>query len=159
MLYAEQPLVRDNRLKLFLEEFQIITVKNYPTDYTYVHGSGKSIIDYILQTDVRIVNNIEVQTECCENTLPHCPVVGKLVQIPEKTIKSDSSTVNKRKVNWKEVDRNEYKCIVSRRIRSSISDQDSDIDIKIEKISDILLQTSTECAPLNLRIKEYGVCN
>ena len=146
-LHREQPLARDNSPKLFLEEFQIIAVKNYPTDYTYVHGSGKSIIDYILQLDVRIVKSVEIQMVCCENTSPHCPVIAKLVQIPENIVKSDPSTVNKRKVNWKKVDRNEYKSIVSRRIRSSISDQDSDIDIKIEKISDILLQTSAECAP------------
>ena len=42
---------------------------------------------------------------------------------------------------------NHYRSLVSSRIRSSISDHDSDINVKVEKVSDILLEASSECAP------------
>ena len=95
----------------------------------YVHGNGKSIIDYVLQTDAMVVKRVKVQTEYSENTSPHCPVAADIVQIPEITVKpvNDSNTVNQRKVNWKKVNINQYQTIVSSRIRSSVSDQSSDI--------------------------------
>ncbi|MEW8546332.1 MAG: reverse transcriptase family protein [Candidatus Thiodiazotropha sp.] len=152
-LHREQPIARDEKLKSFLEKFQITTIKNYPIDYTYMHGNGKSVIDYILQSDVRIVKSVEVQSECSENTSPHYPVVAKLVQIPERVIKNVSSVVNQSKVNWKKVNKNKYKTLVSNRIRSVDSDQDCDVNSKVEKISDILMQTVTECAPKRRNVK------
>ena len=103
----------------------------------------------MLQTDARVVKRVKVQAEYSENTSPHCPVAADIVQIPEITVKpvNNSNTVNQRKVNWKKVDINEYQTIVSGRIRSSFSDQSSDINLKVGKISDILLQASAQCAP------------
>ena len=94
-------LARDNKLKSFLEEFQITTCENYPTDFMYVHGSGKSMIDYVLRTDVRVVKNVEVESDHSENTSPHCPVATDIVEIPEITINSsnDFSSGNRRNVN------------------------------------------------------------
>ena len=62
------------------------TCENYPTDYTYVHGKGKSIIDYVLQSEATVVKWVEVQSDYSENTSPHCPVAADIVQIPEITI-------------------------------------------------------------------------
>ena len=158
-LHREKPLARDIKLQSCLEEFQITTGENYPTDFTYVHGNGKSIIDYVLQTDARVVKKVKVQAEYSENTSPHCPVAADIVHIPEITVKpvNNSNTVNQRKVNWKKANINQYQTSVSSRIRSSFSDQSSDINLKVEKVSYILLQASAQCAPKasrkHLRIK------
>ena len=81
-----KPLAHDIKLQSFLEEFQITTGENYPADFTYVHGNGKSIIDYVLQNDVMVVKKVKIQTEYSENTSPHCPLAADIVQIPEITV-------------------------------------------------------------------------
>ena len=50
-------------------------------------------------------------------------------------------------MNWQKVDRDKNGSLVTRRIKSSVSDHDTDINLKIQKISDILVQSSLECAP------------
>ena len=148
-LHREKPIARDAILKNFLDEFRITTGKNYPTDFTYVHGSGKSTIDYVLQTENNIVKKVEVQSGCGENTSPHSPVMADIAHIPKVIVnpEKDSNMLHQRKINWKKVKVNHYQSLVSSRIRSSISDQDSDINVKVEKVSDILLEASSECAP------------
>ena len=37
------------------------TCENYPIDYTYVHEKGKSIIDYVLQSEATVVKRVQVQ--------------------------------------------------------------------------------------------------
>ena len=77
-----------------------------------------------------------------------------MVQIPEITINASkkSESVNQRKVNWKYVNLNRYQNIVPSRIMASDCDQSADLNMKIEKVSDILLRASAECAP---KVKNY----
>ena len=35
-------------------------------------------------------------------------------------------------MNWQKVDRDKYSSLVTRRIKSSVSDQDTDIDLKLQ---------------------------
>ena len=103
----------------------------------------------MLQTDARVVMRVKAQAKDSENTSPHCPVAADIVQIPEITVKpvNNSNTANQRKVNWKKVNINQYQTIVSSRFRSLFSDQSSDINLKVEKVSDLFLQASAQCAP------------
>ena len=55
--------------------------------------------------------------------------------------------MNQRKVNWKKVNLNRYQNVVTSRIRLSVCDQSADMNMKIEKVSDILLRASAECTP------------
>ena len=62
--------------------------------------------------------------------------------------------MNQRKVNWKKVNLNRYRDVVTSHIRSSVCDQSADMNMKIEKASDILLPASAECA-LKVKKKNY----
>ena len=81
-LHRKKPLTRYNRLQSFLEEFKTTTCENQPTDYTYVHGKGNSIINYVPQSEAMVVKRVKVQSDYSENTSPHCPVTADMVQIP-----------------------------------------------------------------------------
>ena len=49
-LFRDPPLVRDKYLKDILIEMNLSLPDNYLELYTYKHGSGKSIIDYIIHS-------------------------------------------------------------------------------------------------------------
>ena len=47
-MFRDPPLPRDKYLKDVLNEMNLSLPVNYLEVYTYRHGSGKSIIDYII---------------------------------------------------------------------------------------------------------------
>lgn len=112
-----------------------------------IHGNGKSTIDYTFQTDGGTVTSVEVKKDYSENTSPHYPVVAEIAHIPERECREIFAPDRPFKVNWQKVDRDKYGSLVTRRIKSSVSDHDTHINLKIQKISDILVQSSLECAP------------
>lgn len=146
-LPRDKNLLRDRRLKSFLEDFSLRTIQNYPNDSTYMHERGKSTIDYISLTEVGTVMGVEVRKDYSENTSPHYPAVAEMAHIPERECRETSAPNRQHKVNWLKVDKNKYCSLVTERIKSSINDQDLDIDLIIQKISDIIVQSSHECAP------------
>ena len=111
----------------------------------------------MLQNEAMVVKRVkegQSHSDYSENTSLHCPVTADIVQIPGITINSskNSESVNQRKVNWKKVNLNRYQNVVTSRIRSTVSNQSADMNMKIKKVSDILLQASAECAP---KVKNY----
>ena len=65
-----------------LEESKLTLNEFYPVEYTYMHGKGKSVVDYIISSNTNFVNKICVNKDACSNTSPHNAVTAGMTQIP-----------------------------------------------------------------------------
>lgn len=126
----------------------------YPHDYTYIQGDGKSVIDYIIQSDDQIVRNVQVLQDTCDNTSPHNPVSTEMVYIPPTEILPPENPPKAKRINWNKLDHQKYSSLVSERINVLITDEDKDIHLKLQKVTDTVIKSASECAPYK---KHFGV--
>ena len=59
-------------------------------------------------------------------------MVAEIAHIPERECRKIFAPDRPFRVNWQKVDRDKYSSLVTRRIKSSVSDQDTDIDLKLQ---------------------------
>ena len=143
--HRDQPLVRDKNLQTLLEDTNMVLSDSYPDEYTYIHGKGKSLIDYIIVSNKEIINDICVITDSNSNTLPHHAVAVNMLHIPTGEVITSCSKSIVRKVNWNKLDRDKYESVLAERL-STVKDT-SDIDEKVGQITAIATSTALECAP------------
>ena len=83
-----------------LEESKLILNDFYPVVYTYMHGKGKSVIDYIISSNTNFVNKICVNKDASSNTSPHNAVSAEMTHIPTSKVNISCPKVNVKKVKW-----------------------------------------------------------
>ena len=114
-------------------------------EYTYMHGKGKSVIDYIISSNTNFVNKICVNKDASSNTSPHNAVTAEMTHIPTSKVNISCRKVNVKKVNWKKVDSEKYQTLLADRLQRV--EKSKDINERVGQITDIVTSTARECAP------------
>ena len=145
-LHRDQPLTRDKKLQTLLEDTNLVLNDSYPDEFTYIHGKGMSVIDYIISSDKNILNNICVNTDNSLNTSPHYAVVADMIHIPTSKLEISCPKPNVKKVNWKKLDGEKYQSLLVERLPKV--EKSKDINERVGQITDIVTSTALECAPV-----------
>ena len=83
-LHRNPALTRDLYMNVILIDLSL--PERYPTVYTYQHGNGKSVIDYILHSKTGTVSDVKIMTDNHLNILPHAPVAAYIPHIQRLVI-------------------------------------------------------------------------
>ena len=139
-------------LKDVLNGMNLSLPVNYPEVYTYRHGSGKSIIDYIIHNKSGLVKSVYVVDEHC-NTSPHSAVAATIPYVQSVAINTEEIMVNTNKLKWDKVDKVKYKDLVEERLsdRNLLDVENDNINLVVEDLTDILVSTANQCAPQQKR--------
>ena len=65
-----------------LEESKLTLNDFYLVEYIYMHGKGKSVIDYIISSNTNFVSKMCVNKDASSNTSPHNAVTADMAHIP-----------------------------------------------------------------------------
>ena len=151
-MFRDPPLPRDKYLKDVLNEMNLSLPVNYSEVYIYRHGSGKSIIDYIIQNKSGLVKSVYVVDEHC-NTSPHSAVAATIPYVQSVAINTEEKVVNRNKLKWDKVDKAKYKDLVEERLsdRNLLDVKSDNINLVVEDLTDILVSTANQCAPQQKR--------
>ncbi|MCG7875776.1 MAG: reverse transcriptase domain-containing protein [Candidatus Thiodiazotropha endolucinida] len=142
---------RSQALHTFIRENGFVTKD---TGHTFIHPNGRdsSTIDFFLYKQCFEQNVIQIsrQSELSENVSDHYPVTLSCKMDLTKSdlgdrVTSNSSTV---RINWKRVDKEQYKSIIDRKISNCPPEKKiKNLNETTQTINTILLDSAKECAP------------
>ena len=155
-LRGEQPNPHDKRLIAFCEETGFTPALQMPPMPTFYNPNGKSTsqIDYIMRCihQVQIVTDQQLLTREPLNTSPHDVVVVILEATLDKGMcsKNNTKTQNSRRIKWEKVDEEKYqnKLQQNLEVMHKIAGTDTPVEVIIDRVTDILETTATNCAPV-----------
>ena len=108
--------MRDSYMKDILINLNTSLLEKYPTDYTYQHGNGKSVLDYILHSKTGIASDVKIMTDNHLNTSPHAPVTAYVPHIQRLMINNKKEPVKRNSVNWEKLDKQKYQELLKNRL-------------------------------------------
>ena len=146
-LHRGQSMSRDKKFALLLAELNMVLSDSYPADHTYVHGTGRSTIDYIVGSDREVVRNVNIHVDSSLNTSPHSALMADLPYIPQHEILKSDPKGCVTSINWNKLDHQKYESLIAERLSVPSTEECLDIESRIGKITDIVSSTALECAP------------
>ena len=158
-LFRDPPMARDKYLKGILSEMNLSLPDNYPEVHTYKHGSGKSIIDYIIHSKKGLVTSVTVFDGHC-NTSPHMAVAADIPYVQSVALETENNQLVINKLKWDKVDKIKYKELVEDRLNSGdvLDVENESIDLIVEDLTDILVTSAKQCAPKQKRKHSKKKC-
>ena len=157
LLQAQAYNKHDKLLQSFMKEQCLGHISMKEHTFRHHSGKGSSQIDYILSTEMRIIQCYHIGGRDGENSSSHVKVTCRLlITPPDRDIATQSkSTQSVRKLQWEKVNSYTYENILEKELKKRDINTENTIDERLDQLT-VILQRAAEKAVPSKTIKLKG---